>query len=632
MWQTPPAAREATRALQSRESEERAAQAVTAMAAAAAMAAVWPVGLAAAIAFAIAQLTGTHPARLLRAAAWSLPMSAVYLTAAAVQDRAWEPGHSRLWVRRPYADWRTATLSIVHGTRIAVALLTVAPLAVPAGLAAAAALWAWRVRQVTNGLIGSTALAPVTFDDRQWARQARQAARDAAQPGRLALATPRGITAGTVIRVVRAPYRRVLAVPLADFSRHMVIVGASGSGKTTLMIRLWAGWASAATAAARAGQGPRPLLVVIDAKGGHDSRQRAAETRAALAAAGVTRFVTWPDVPLNMWHIPPRELAVLLHQLIRHGDGNAAYYSDMSQAVITLAVLAPPGPPRSAADFLARLRAGWLERAYATQPARHAQASDARRHLGDIAMRYAVLLARLGDALDGGSSIEAADAWYCILEGTAEASVAEAQAMAITELVARAAAAPAGRPRRILLAADDYSAVSQQVPLSNLYERGRSLGLGVQVSAQSWEGLGADDDERRRITATADGGIFLLRTPAPENLASLAGTVRQLESGRKITGPGQTGDEGTSRVQHTWTVDPGRIRQLATGQAAYIRHGTAVYVNVVPAPAPAPARQRHQDDDPPTIAIQRRRSPATAPAELPNRTARDTVTQERNPE
>jgi hypothetical protein len=60
--------------------------------------------------------------------------------------------------------------------------------------------------------------------------------------------------------------------------------------------------------------------------------------------------------------------------------------------------------------------------------------------------------------------------------------------------------------RMILLATDDYSAVSRRVPLSNLYEQGRSLGLGVMVSAQSWQGLGRDDDERNRIAATADPG------------------------------------------------------------------------------------------------------------------------------
>lgn len=50
--------------------------------------------------------------------------------------------------------------------------------------------------------------------------------------------------------------------------------------------------------------------------------------------------------------------------------------------------------------------------------------------------------------------------------------------MALTELVAHAATSPGTERRTILLAADDYSAVSRRVPLSNLYERGRSLGLG----------------------------------------------------------------------------------------------------------------------------------------------------------
>ncbi|HEY1004888.1 MAG TPA: hypothetical protein VGD83_35165 [Streptosporangiaceae bacterium] len=54
------------------------------------------------------------------------------------------------------------------------------------------------------------------------------------------------------------------------------------------------------------------------------------------------------------------------------------------------------------------------------------------------------------------------------------------------------------------------------MPLSNLYERGRSLGIGVQVSAQTWQGLGADDDERYRIAGTADGGVWVMHTPYPE--------------------------------------------------------------------------------------------------------------------
>jgi hypothetical protein len=50
--------------------------------------------------------------------------------------------------------------------------------------------------------------------------------------------------------------------------------------------------------------------------------------------------------------------------------------------------------------------------------------------------------------------------------------------MALTELIAHAATDRQAEPRTMLLAADDYSAVSRRVPLSNLYERGRSLGWG----------------------------------------------------------------------------------------------------------------------------------------------------------
>ena len=163
--------------------------------------------------------------------------------------------------------------------------------------------------------------------------------------------------------------------------------------------------------------------------------------------------------------------------------------------------------------------------------------------------------------------------------------------MALTELVAHAATDPGTERRAILLAADDYSAVSRRVPISNLYERGRSLGLGVQVSAQSWQGLGANDDERYRIAATADGGIWLLHTPYPEPVIQLAGTRRVLESAHKLIGA-TWGDEGTTRIQHAWTADPGLIRTLQTGQACYIHHGGATFVQVArpkPSPLPLPA-------------------------------------------
>ena len=140
-----------------------------------------------------------------------------------------------------------------------------------------------------------------------------------------------------------------------------------------------------------------------------------------------------------------------------------------SRPSLVLAVTAPAGPPaaRGRASSTASTRPG-SNAAWATAtPARLAAVRAAARHLGDIQLRYATLLGRLGPALDGPGTLADADAWYFILEGTREPSVAEAQALALTELVARAATSPGAEPpRRSCSPPTTTRAVSRRVPLS----------------------------------------------------------------------------------------------------------------------------------------------------------------------
>jgi hypothetical protein len=564
--------------------------------------AAWPVTVVAAAGYTAAWLCGWPPARLGRAAAGTLPLTALWLAAGVLHDHGWQV----TLVTAPWArGWHQLTALGVTRT-----FLLVSPAAVPAGLGLAALGWAWRIYAISTGIGGWLATAPITFDARQWKRQVRAARARITAPGAAPLLARGGkIPVGGTIRAVGHRWHPVFTIPHTACGRHMVIVGATGSGKTNLMIRLWAGWF---TAARHAGQ--RPLLVVLDCKGGRDARRKADRTRRLLYGAGARRVAIWPDqARLSLWDLPAQDLAVLLYQMVETGDGAAAYYADIMQAALHLAVTAPGGPPRNAAAFLDRLDARWLETAWndGRHPGELAQARAAARQLPDIRLRYATLLRRLGPALDGPGTLQDADAWYFILEGTREPSVAEAQAMALTELAAHAATSPSGPPRPMLLAADDYSAVSRRVPVSNLYERGRSLGIGVQVSAQSWHGLGSTQDERYRIAATADGGIFVLSTPHPEPLTALAGTRRVLETAHKLIGR-TWGDEGTTRERHAWTADPELIRRLQVGQACYIRHGGATFVQVarpqasplslppVPAPAvpPVPPPPRREPADP----------------------------------
>jgi hypothetical protein len=568
--------------------------------------AAWPVTVVTAAGYTAAWLRGWPPVRLYRAAAWSLPVTAAWLITLEIQV----PGF--LAARDPRRTW-AGSWDHLATARLAGVFAALAPAVLPAGLALAGLVWAWRNYAITAGLGGKMASAPITFDARQWNRQVCTARGLTHAPGAVPLlARGNKIPVGGTIRAIGHPWHPVFTLEPGACARHMVIVGSTGSGKTNLMIRLWAGWFTATLQASRAGNGGRPLLVVLDCKGGRDARRKAERTRRLLYAAGARRVAIWPDeARLSMWDLPPQDLAVLLYQMIESGTGAAAYYADMLYACVVLAVTAPPGPPYNTASFLDRLDTKWLQHAWGDgrHPRQFEQARAAAKHLRDIQLRYSTLLDRLGPALDGPGRLDEADAWYFVLEGTREPSVAEAQAMAITELAARVATALDGEQRAMLLAADDYSAVSRRVPMSNLSERGRSLGIGVQVSAQSWQGLGANEDERYRIATTADGGIFVLHTPYPDPLVALAGKRRVLQTAHKLVG-NTWGDEGTTREQRAWVADPDLIRRLEVGQACYIHHGAATFVQVArPAASPLTLLPPPDPEPPPALVPEPRQEP-----------------------
>ena len=216
------------------------------------------------------------------------------------------------------------------------------------------------------GLAGHSPASPALFDERQWRRQARTALGRVTAPGAVPLLDGRGqIVTGATIRTVRHRWRPVHTLPAPALMRHSVIVGSSGSGKTNLMMRLWAGWFAATYTAYLRREGARPLLAALDCKGSPDARVKAERTRRLLHGAGARRVAIWPDeARLSLWVLQPRDLSVLLFQMIETGDGAAAYYGDVMQAAVSLALAAPGGRPANAASFLDRLDAHWLEAAY----------------------------------------------------------------------------------------------------------------------------------------------------------------------------------------------------------------------------------------------------------------------------
>src|SRR3984885_5546577 len=443
---------------------------------------------------------------------------------------------------------------VEHG-HFSAGAVAAAPPAIPLGLVAGGACWAYRRFRMRTGAGGLTPESPGAFDARQWRHQVRAAQALIAAPGSLPLLSRGGhVVAGATIRAVGTGQRSAgrhgaASIPYERLRAHQVVIGSTGTGKPTLLLRLWAGFMAAGLRRYAAGGGGRPLLVVLDCKGGASSRKVADRTRRVLRDAGARSTAIWPDeASLSLWTLPPGQLVTTLLDLIEHGTGGAAYYTDVMEAIVSLAVSAPCGPPVCSADFLARLDPGWLAASYAASGDGAAVATirSGKRGFEDVELRFRALWRRLGAGLDGGGSFGDADAWYCVLEGTAEGAVAEAQARALTDLLAHYAVSG---QREILLAVDEFSAVSRRLPIWRLYERARALGLAVQVSAQSWEGLADTDDERQRIAATAEGGIWLLRTPRPGPVSELAGTRAYVDTTRRFAGQGAWAGDGMSRTR-----------------------------------------------------------------------------------
>ncbi|HEU5420335.1 MAG TPA: hypothetical protein VFV41_21785, partial [Streptosporangiaceae bacterium] len=487
----------------------------------------------------VAWLRGWPPGRLCREAAWQLPMVAAWLAAVAATSRSWGavPG-------APYRAW-LSMWHLAQAGSYSRALVVIAPAAIPLGLLAGAAAWSYRLRSMAAAAGGASPGAAAAFDRRQWRHQVRSARARIAVPGAVPLTTAAGdVVAGATIRAAGSGGDRggsradgLSRLPYPRLRSHQVILGGTGTGKTTLLLRLWAAFMATALRRHAAGQGRAPLLVVLDCKGGGDARRIASRARRVLRAAGARSTAIWPDeASLSIWDLPPDQLITTLADLVEQGAGGAAYYADVLDAVVALAVGAPCGPPAGREDFLARLDPGWLTLAWQASGGPELELiRSAGRGITDVALRYRALFRRLGTGLDGPGSLGDADAWYCILEGTAETAVAEAQARALIDLLASYITRGPG-DREVLLAVDEFSAVSRRLPIWTLYERARSLGLAVQVSAQSWHGLAPDETGRYRIAAAAEGGIWLLRTPHPEPVTGLAGERRVTETTRRLIG------------------------------------------------------------------------------------------------
>jgi hypothetical protein len=369
-----------------------------------------------------------------------------------------------------------------------------------------------------------------------------------------------------------------LCIPLEEMWRHGTVVGEPGYGKTMTLLRL-------ATMAARYGM----QVILLDLKG---SQKTAAQFVAAMRLIGIRRIAVYPQQAYDGWR---GDATALYNRLMAMIDpGTHPYYRRITSALVSLAVNAPVGPPRSSQEFLARLDEKWLKFAYAGRAHWYAQRKIKKlsEHIDETSLTYDGFFDALAGGLDGTVAFEDADAIYIGLDGDALKEQAVGMARYLLEDAAHYVKHRKAPGVRALCIIDEFGALG----ISNvvgLYEHMREAGLSMWASAQSHAGLGSDRDN----VLAASSIKILHRCGDPEELVKYAGQREVPAFSQTLDDEGDehrlSAEQGnapkrrtTVHMQRQYAVPIEDVQQLALGNIALITGGLHAWVQVYPVALP----------------------------------------------
>ncbi len=365
-----------------------------------------------------------------------------------------------------------------------------------------------------------------------------------------------------------------VVVPPSAGALGLLIAGEPGSGKTVTLER------KVALDAAAGRQ-----VIFVDCKGTDPDLPWRIEA-AYRHARPTVRVLQWPTRPLSIWNGDP---AQLFNKLKASFDYNDPYWEAVGDVAVRLALTGPDvdgrGPCRSTTALLERMTATYLKRAYAGTSDEENVASVLRKaeSLDGLRMRMVQLFDTLHGGFDGDKSFEDFDLIVLTVPSLAIKNDAEAMVrLLLSDFGQYAAMRKPRRGRDATIVIDEFSAVTTAAPVAiNLAERIRDVEAQLVVSVQSWEGLGTDDDERRRLRNALAGGVLLQRMPEPEQFLQAAGAVRESEVSAQIDDSGSTA-MGSMRSGYHFKIRPDDVRSALVGEAWLIHQGHNLRLQVLP--------------------------------------------------
>jgi hypothetical protein len=370
--------------------------------------------------------------------------------------------------------------------------------------------------------------------------------------------------------------------PAAILARHLVLIGASGSGKTETCKRLAAG----------AAQSYDWQVFYLDCKGDDDT---AVAFLAAMRAAGRTRLAQFPEQAYDGWR---GDATALLNRLLMVLDFSEPYYRDLTRMLLSLAIEAPPGLPRSSAELLERLNLDELAARYAGRPEARELGGMRTADAQAVYNRYRAFFRALEGGLDGGWAFEDVEGGYILLRGLTLKDQTASLGRYLLEDFAHYVSNRKAKDKRVLLIVDEFPAIAVGGgSAASLFEMVRFHGAAIAVTAQSYAGLGEAAD---RILGAA-AGLIVHQCADPERLLTRAGqrpafqrrisfTERGLGAAVKEYAIG----EGQLAAEDALAVDPNAVKQLGPGACVVIAGGRAQHVLVSPV-ATAPGTPTRSD-------------------------------------
>lgn len=363
-----------------------------------------------------------------------------------------------------------------------------------------------------------------------------------------------------------------------DLTRHCCVIGGTGTGKTISQLRL----VSAFMRMSEANPGEPPIRILfVDAKGiADENRQQFGEL---ARARGYRNVRYWPEQPLRGFDGTAAQLRERLSGLF-HG-GESPFHHAEAVTMLDLA-LGVGSPPRTLSELIERVSPGVTSALYEREGTSQSlalkaeAASFSATQWNSVYLRLRAIAATVGDRFDCSEdawSLRNVDAAWISVPGTSSPQTAGDVASWLLSMVGELAAQP--DHRRTIICLDEFSAVGQDQRASQfaagLVERTRSAGIAIVIGAQTVASLGESAD---RLLQTC-GTVITHRTPMPDAIVELAGTVQVWEDSQAVDALGVR-NATSGRLQQQFRVQPDLVRSLEVGEAVVIQAGKWGHVAV----------------------------------------------------